>query len=286
MSRLRKRMEQEFALRGSPRNTQETYLRCIKTFAAHFGRSPARLGREHVRAFLLYLVEKRKLSPSSHNVYVGALRFLYIHVLRRPEVVEGIPRRKQIKKIPRVLSASEVEELLAAIGPMTQRTILMLAYGAGLRVSEACHLQVEDIDSRQMVVHVRNAKRNRERDVMLSPRLLQQLRAYWRHHRPPGPHLFPGRGRNPTLTRDSVYDALHRARQRCGLKGPITPHTMRHSFATHLLQQGVDLRTVQVLLGHASIRSTTHYTQVTTARLASLQSPLDGLGNLSAQSPI
>jgi integrase/recombinase XerD len=200
-------------------------------------------------------------------------------VLGRPKVVADLPRRKLTRKLPVVLTPGEVEQLLAALGSSALRAVLMLAYGAGLRVGEACRLRVEDIDSRAGVIHVRNTKRNRDRDVMLSPKLLAELRAYWRKRRPPGPQLFPGRsGPGTTLTRAAISRALQKALVKAGLGGRrITVHTMRHAFATHLLEQGTDLRTVQVLLGHASMASTTIYVHVSTARLHRVHSPLERL---------
>jgi site-specific recombinase XerD len=163
------------------------------------------------------------------------------------------------------------------------RAVLMVTYGAGLRINEALHLRVQDIDSAAGVIHVRGAKRNRDRDVMLSPRLLQELRAYWRARRPPGPDLFPGRaGDGTTLTRAAVNLALRKASAAAGIERHIHPHSLRHAFATHLLEQGADVRTVQVLLGHASISTTTRYLHLSTARLRSVKSPLERLDLKSA----
>jgi len=275
---LQKRLTEEFVLRGTPLNTRLTYQRCIDRFERHFAASAATLGRAEVRQFLLHLIEHEKLSPITHNVHAAALYFLYANVLGRRRVVEQLPRRKGTRKLPVVLTPAEVERLLGVLPPR-HRTVLMLAYGAGLRISEACQLQIADVDSKAGVIHVRNTKRNRDRDVMLSPRLLAELRSYWRGHRPPGPDLFPGRaGAGTTLTRAAVCKALKSARAAAGLVDRrVTPHSMRHSFATHLLEQGTDLRTLQVLLGHASMATTALYVHVATARLASTHSPLDRL---------
>ena len=275
---LQKRLTEEFVLRSTPLNTRLTYQRCIDRFERHFAASAATLGRAEVRLFLLHLVEHEKLSPITHNVYAAALCFLYTHVLGRPRVVQNLPRRKGTRTLPAVLTPAEVGRLFGVLRP-THRAVLMLAYGAGLRISEACQLQIADIDSKAGVVHIHAAKGNRDRDVMLSPRLLAELRSYWRRRRPPGPELFPGRaGAGTTLTRAAVSMALKKSLAAAGLVGRrITPHTMRHSFATHLLEQGTDLRTLQVLLGHASMATTTRYVHVATARLASTHSPLDRL---------
>jgi site-specific recombinase XerD len=279
---LTKRLAEEFALRGTPRNTQITYRGCIERFEHFHGASATRLGQRHVRQFLLHLVEERKLSAITHNVYAAALSFLYAYVLGRRRVVVDLPRRKTARTLPAVLTSAEVQAVLAALPPR-HRAVLMVAYGAGLRISEACTLHIQDIDSNAGVIHVRNAKRQRDRDVMSSPRLLEELRQYWRLRRPPGPELFPGRaGAGTTLTRAAVQKAMQQALAKRGLTRArtgrrITPHTLRHSFATHLLEQGTDLRTLQVLLGHASLSSTTRYVHVSTARLASVKSPLDRL---------
>jgi site-specific recombinase XerD len=271
------RLERAFDLRGTPATTRKTYRWCIGKFERFVGRPVNEVGREEVERFLLHLVRNCKVSPSTHNVYVGALRFVYLVVLERPEVITMVVRRKQPMRLPVLLPAADVASLLAAIPSITVRTILMLAYGAGLRVSEACGMHIEDVDSRQMVLRVRNAKRGRERYVMLSPRLLGALRAYWRKRRPRGPMLFPGRGGRGNIHRAAVARAVRDAARRCGITARVTPHTLRHGFATALLEQGTDLRTVQVLLGHASISTTARYVHVSTARAARVKSPLDRL---------
>jgi site-specific recombinase XerD len=274
---LQKKLAEEFDLRGTSLNTRLKYQCCINRFERHFAASAAQLGRAHVRQYLLHLVEHKKLSPITHNVYASALYFLYTHVLGRPRVVEKLPRRKGARRIPAVLTPEEVERLIGALSSPMCRAVAMLAYGAGLRVSEACKLQASDIDSAAGVIHVRGGKGNRDRDVMLSPRLLEELRSYWRCRRPPGPELFPGRaGAGTTMTRVAIAMAVKKARVVAGLGARrVSPHTLRHSFATHMLEQGTDIRTLQVLLGHASLSSTTRYLHLSTARMASVKSPLD-----------
>ena len=278
-------LERAFDLRGMPKSTRKVYASCIGKFERFFMRPATELGREPVEEFLLYLVRDRKLGPSTHNVYAGALRFLYGPALNRPEVMARVPRRKKPMHLPRLLSPAEIARLIGAVPSAAVRTILMLAYGAGLRVSEACGLRVEDIDSRAMLLHIRHAKRGRERCVMLSPRLLEALRAYWRQCRPRGPALFPGRNGQGTLSRHAVARAVSEAAYQLGLGDWVHPHTLRHCFATQLLEQGVDLRTVQVLLGHGSLRSTLLYVHVTTARIGRVKSPLDQLPALPPPSP-
>jgi site-specific recombinase XerD len=243
----------------------------------HVGRSPYRLGTSDVRAFLLYLVEKRKVSATTFNVYAGALRFLFTVTLGRPEVVATIGRMRVRRAAPAILSPVEVVQLLGALSSKKHKAIVMLAYGSGLRVSEVCALRVEDIDAKRMLVHVREGKGGVERFAMLSATALSMLRAYWKESRPAGPFLFPGAVPGTTLTRAAVAIAIAGAAKRAGLDKHVSPHTLRHCFATHLLETGTDLRTLQVLLGHASLRSTTTYLHVTTARMQAIRSPLDTL---------
>jgi integrase/recombinase XerD len=236
------------------------------------------MGAPEIRQFLLHLMREKKASPSTVNVYGAALQFLYKVTLRRPQETAEIPKMKIPMRLPVVLSGTEVERLLAALPAKKHRAIVMLAYGAGLRVSEVVKLRVEDIDAKRMVLHIHDTKGGRERDVMLSPVLLRALRDYWKVARPSGPTLFPGRATGRPLTRAAVHRAVVKAAQRAGIDKRISPHTLRHCFATHLLEAGTDLRTVQVLLGHASLRSTMTYLHLTTARLTTLRSPPDELG--------
>jgi len=189
-----------------------------------------------------------------------------------------MPRMRVPMHVPIVLTAVEVQRLLGALTTDKHRAMVMLAYGAGLRVSEVCKLRVDDIDPKRMLVRVQHAKRGRERVVMLSPRLLATLRAYWKAARPGGPYLFPGRDPKKLFTRAAVHKAMIEAARRAGITARVSPHTLRHSFATHLLEAGTDLRTLQVLLGHASLKSTMTYLHVSPARVQSITSPLDTLG--------
>ena len=271
-------LERAFELRGTPANTRRVYIGAVARFEEFFDDRPAwELGRAQIEQFVLHLVIDRGLSPSTTNQTVAALKFLYDAAFDRPEVMIRVPRRKQPMRLRALASPTEIARLLDAVDSITIRTVLMLAYGAGLRVSEACGLHIADIDSARMVIHIRHAKRGRERYVPMGPRLLQGLRAYWRAKRPAGPALFPGRGGRPRLRRESVARGLRKAAGRCGLDRHITPHTLRHCFATHLLDRGVDLRTLQVVLGHGSLRSTATYLHVSTVQIRSLVSPLDQL---------
>jgi integrase/recombinase XerD len=275
---LRDKMREDLVLRGMAVNTVDTYLRYARQFADYFGRSPAEMGAAEIRTFLLHLVQERKVSPSSFNVCAASITFLYTVTLDRPEAIARVPRMRVPMHVPVVLSPVEVQQLLGALASHKDRALVMLAYGAGLRVSEACKLRVDDIDAKRMLLRVRHAKRGRERYVMLSPRLLRTLRAYWKHARPKGPHLFPGREEGKLYTREAVHKAITKAARAAGITKRVSPHTLRHSFATHLLEVGTDLRTLQVLLGHASLKSTMAYLHISTARVQSIQSPLDALG--------
>jgi len=275
--RLRDRMHEDLELRGMSANTIITYIRCARRFAEYHGRSPCVMGAPEIRAFLLHLVQERKLAALTINVHAAALKFLYEVTLERPEATLRMPRMRVPMHVPVVLTGVEVSQLLAALTSDKHRALLMLAYGAGLRVSEVCKLRIDDIDPKRMLLHVRHSKRGRERYVMLSPKLLATLRVYWKASRPAGPHLFPGREPGKLLTRAAVHKALIKAARRGGITKRVSPHTLRHSFATHLLDAGTDLRTLQVLLGHASLKSTMAYLHVSTARVQSIQSPLDAL---------
>jgi integrase/recombinase XerD len=275
--RLRDKMREDLELRGMSANTIETYVRCARRFAEYYGRSPCTIGATEIRAFLLHLVQERKVSASTFNVYAAAIRFLYEVTLERRDELRRIPRMKLPKRVPVVLTTAEVSRLLAALETDKHRGLAMLAYGAGLRVTEVCKLQVDDVDAKRMLLHVRDTKRGRERYVMLSPKLLATLRAYWKASRPAGPYLFPGRGSQERMTRAAVHRMMAKAARRAGIPQRVSPHTLRHSFATHLLEAGTDLRTLQVLLGHGSLRSTMTYLHVSTARVQAIQSPLDAL---------
>ena len=283
MGDVRDRMKQDLRLKCYRPGTQALYLSYAKRFVAHFMKPPTELGREEVRTYQLYLHDERKLSPGTVKGHLGAIRFLYTFTLGKPEVVAGILWPRQPHKLPDVLACAEVEAVFANVESLEHRAILMATYGAGLRITEACRLGIPDLDPKRGLIHVRDGKRGRDRFVMLPARLLGVLREYWRQARPPGPALFPSTGQSGVITPRAVGDALAKAVAKAGLTKRVTPHTMRHSFATHLLEGGTDIRTIQVLLGHASIRTTAHYTQVSGKTIASTTSPLDRLGTKEGQ---
>jgi site-specific recombinase XerD len=275
MGELRERMEADLRLRNYRPRTQGQYLLCGQVLAAHFRRSPAEMGEEDVRAFLLHLVDGRGAGPSTVKVYIAAFKFLFGVTLGRPEVMRSFSVPRVPLKLPEVLSGTEVESLLGAVHSPKYRAILTTTYGAGLRIGEACKLCVGDIDSTRMLIHVRDGKGGRNRFVMLSERLLWVLREYWRAVKPPQPYLFPGRGGDAPIDPESVRKVLRAAVAASGISKPVTPHILRHSFATHLLESGTDIRTIQVVLGHASVQTTQRYAHVSSRHIARTQSPLD-----------
>lgn len=283
MGQLRDRLTEDLNLRRYSRSTCRKYLSCVRGFIAYHRRPAPEMGLDEVRAFLLHLSEERKVAPATHHQYVAALKFLYATTLGRPDVATAIPWPKVPQTLPDILSGTEVEALLAAIGSVKYRTIVLTAYGAGLRISEVCTLHVADIDSKRMLIHVRGGKCDKDRYVMLSTRVLLTLRTYWRVERPTGPELFPGRFRGSSISTSAVTYALQRATALCKLTKRVTPHVLRHSFATHLLELGTDLRIIQVLLGHRSILSTVRYARVSKRLIGRTQSPADTLGTAKAK---
>ena len=283
MGKLRDRMEADLVLKGYAEVTRTEYLRCARQLAAHYRRPPAELGAEDVRHYLLHLVHDLGYGPANLKMHVAALKFLYNVTLLLPGVVE----RLAYPKVPRILldipGPTEVAAALAEVKSAKYRVVLLCAYGAGLRVREACNLCVGDIDSQRMVLIVRAGKGNRDRYAMLSPFLLDGLRRYYREHRPPQPYLFPGAIAGQPIRPESVQTALRAALARSGVSKRITPHTLRHAFATHLLEDGTDLRVIQALLGHASVRTTTRYVHVSTRVISSTRSPLDAIAREQPQ---
>jgi len=264
----------ELELRGMAAKTKKSYLLCCRTLVSHFMKSPELLTVEDVKTFLLYLIRGRGVGPSSVRVHVSAFRFLFRDVLKMPEVAQALPLPRVPKTLPDVLSREEVQQLLSSVQSLIHRTILIAAYGAGLRISEALHLQVQDIDSKRMVIHIRRAKGGKDRFVLLSPQLLTALRHYWRERRPPGPYLFPSRTGQP-IHIDVLRRVLRATLAGVPLKKRVTLHSFRHSFATHLLEDGTDIRVIQALLGHATLTTTAHYTRVDSRNFSKVTGPFD-----------
>ncbi len=277
MAQLRDKMEAELKLRRYSDKTVTEYLRCATQFTAYFMRPPESMGEPEIQAFLLHLLHHKPEATATHKMNVAALKFLYGCTLDRPQVAKRIPWPKVCSKLPDILSPGEVEAVLAAVPSLKCRAVLMTMYGAGLRISEACSLKTTDIDKARGVIHVRDGKGGKDRLVMLSGRLYSFLRHYWKADQAQGPQLFPGETPSGCITHEAVRKALEVAVQRVGLKKHVTPHVFRHCFATHLLEAGDDLRTIQVLLGHSSLRTTCRYTRVSTAHIGRTISPLDRL---------
>lgn len=273
MTPLRQRFIDDLRVRNYARRTIDAYVSKVAGFARHFNRSPEFLGVEDVRAFQIHLVQKR-VSWSSFNQAVCALRFLYRTTLGRPEVLPMIPFGKKPKTLRSVLSQEEVVRLLDAAPPGRDRVLLQVAYGCGLRLEELLHLRVSDIDSSRMIIHVRQGKGAKDRLVPLSPRLLQELRAYWRQYRPQT-WLFPGKCPDGRMTGSNVQRHLQRIVKRAALNKPVSLHTLRHSYATHLLEAGVDVLVLKTLMGHSSLQTTARYLHISTHRLRQTPSLLD-----------
>jgi len=276
MTPLRKRMIEEMHIRDYSKYTVAAYVSAVSRLAKFHGKSPDRLGREEVRAFLVELVEVQQVSWPYYRQVLTALRFFYRQVVRRGEVVEDIRGPRTAKRLPIVLSVEEVSRFFKAIPSLKYRTILMLAYGAGLRVSEASGVRLSDIDRERMVLRVHQGKGKKDRYTVLSPTLLEMLDRYCWAARPEG-LLFPQRSQDLPIRSSTIQRVCQEARAEAGIDKAVTPHTLRHSFATHLLEAGTNLRVIQVLLGHASPRTTALYTHVSTEMIGQVVSPLERL---------
>jgi integrase/recombinase XerD len=274
-SPLRQRMIQDMTIRNLSPATQQSYIYAVRKFSRHFGASPDRLGIEDVRAYQLHLIAK-KLSWSHINQAACALRFFFGVTMGQQEAFERIVNGREPEKLPPVLAPDEIARFLEAVMGLRNRVALTTAYAAGLRIGEVCRLKVTSIDGERKLIHVECGKGGKDRYAMLSPRLLDILRAYWRRARP-GLWLFPGREAGDHVSVAALQDACRVARRTMKLSKPVTAHSLRHSFATHLLESGVELRIIQVLLGHADLSSTTRYAQVATHLIANTQSPFDRL---------
>jgi len=274
MTPLRQRMLEDMEIRNLSVNTQRSYLQQVSSFARYFQRSPETLGPEEIRTYQVHLTTERKLAPGSLCIIASALRFLYKVTLKRAWVDAAIPLPKKPFKLPVILSREEVARFFESIASRKHRTILMTAYAAGLRVSEVTRLKITDIDSQRKMIRVDQGKSRKDRYVMLSPQLLEILRAYW-HATHPKQWLFPGDILGRPITRHAVAQACQKARRVSGIKKPITPHSLRHGFATHLLESGTDVRTIQLLMGHRSLATTARYLKVATSTVCATTSPFD-----------
>ena len=270
-------MIEDMRIRNFATTTQRSYIHYVAEFAKHFNRNPQELDLEAVRQYQLHLTQERQLSPQSVNTFVSAVQFLYLVTLEMPWEKRDFPRARLDQKLPVVLAPDEIQRFLDHIPGVKHRAVLLLCYGAGLRISEAVALKLSDIDSKRMLIRVEHGKGGKDRYAMLSPCLLEVLRAYWRILRPTGCWLFPSWRAHLHLSAGAVQTACRGAWQRSGLAKRVTPHVLRHSFATHLLERGVDTRVIQALLGHSRIDTTARYTAVSPATVATTASPLDQL---------
>jgi site-specific recombinase XerD len=282
-------MLEELQRRNMSPITTRIYLRCVEEFARYFRKSPDQLGPEQIREYQAYLFTDRKLGAIAVTQHLSALRFFFVHTLKRPWMLADRVIPKRPIRLPEVLSREEVERLIAGAATPLHRIWLLTLYATGMRRDELVHLKVGDIDSARMLIHIRQGKGRKDRDVVLSPRLLDELRDYCRRANPkPRTFLFPGRGRRQNLDvplqGKSIFDAVQQAARRAGIKKHVHPHTLRHSFATHLLESGADLHTIQLLLGHTDLKTTSRYLHLSERHLKAAASPLDSL-NLSACKP-
>ena len=285
MTHLRKMTLDELVRRNYSESTTRAYLHTIEDFACYFKRPPDQLGPEQIREYIAHLFRDRKLANNTINSRVGALRFFYIKTLRQSWNIEETPYPKKQIHLPIILSQEEVTRVIDAADTPFHRTILMTLYGTGVRRAELTHLKITDIDSQRMVIHVQGGKGRKDRDIMLSPNLLTELREHYRRlRRKPKTWLFPGgkwHTADEPIDSKVAWQACREAARRADIKKPFHPHTLRHCFATHLLEAGTDIRTIQMLLGHHDLRETTVYLHVSQQHLNAAASPLDALALFS-----
>jgi integrase/recombinase XerD len=274
MTPLRQRMLEDMRLRNFSPETQRSYIHYLAGYASYFNECPSKLDVEAIREYQLYLKDVRLMSPQSVNVFTAAAKFLYQETLELPWSNAYFKRQRTPNSLPVVLSQQEVERFFAPIGILKHRAALMVCYGGGLRISEAVRLKVGDIDSSRMLIRVERGKGAKDRYTVLSQRLLEVLRVYWRQQRPVD-YLFPGQKAGTPMGPETIQQVCRDAAYLSGIQKRVTAHTLRHSFATHLLENGEDLRVIQVLLGHSRIDTTARYTHVGPAKVAATVSPLD-----------
>jgi len=273
-------MLEELQRRNSSPTTIRYYLRVVENFARHFGKRPDRLTQDNIREYQVYLLQERKLQAGTVGLHIAALRFFFVKTLRRPYLQLDLPSPKRPKRLPTVLSPDEIARLIESANNLLDYAMLMTLYATGARRAELSRLKVEDIDSQRMIVHIRQGKGNRDRDVPLTPKLLKTLREYWQWMKPKT-YLFPGMVNNwradKPLTPKCVWSAVQDAAKRAGITKRVSPHTLRHSWATHLLENGTDLRTIQMLMGHADLRATSVYLHLSRRHLQAVVNPAEAM---------
>jgi integrase/recombinase XerD len=280
MIQLRQMMLDELQRRNYAQSTADAYVHALKEFEAYYQKQPDRLGPKEIGQFQLHLLRDRKLAARTVMQRVAAVRFFFVHTLKRSYPPNTFRYPKTPQRLPIILSQEEVQRMIDAATSLLHRTLLMTLYSTGMRRAEITRLKVSDIDSQRMMIHIRQGKGGKDREVPLSPKLLETLREYWRWKKPPI-YLFPGEAKQGSngdhLTPKAVYHACKGAARRAGIQKTVGPHTLRHSFATHLLESGADLRTIQLLLGHADIKDTTIYLHLSQRHLRACRNPLDEL---------
>jgi len=288
MTHLRKMMLDELQRRNYAKTTAEAYIRALRDFAAYYRLPPDRLGPEQIRHYQLHLMREKGLSPKTVRQHMAAMKFFYIHTLRRSFRWDQLPYPKTTERLPIILSLEEVRKMIDATSSLFHRAILMTLYSTGMRRSELTHLKIENVDSERMTIHILQGKGGKDRNVPLSPTLLVTLREYYRCIKPQN-YLFqsPHRRTGLFISPRGVFELCRAAAQRAGIRKKVGPHTLRHSFATHLVEAGADLRTVQLLLGHSSLNHTMIYLHLSQHHIRAIANPLDGLGvcDLSSVSP-
>ena len=287
MTHLRKMMLEELQRRNYSQTTVRAYLKIVEDFAKHFHKAPDQLGADEIRSYQVYLLKEKKLGARTVGHWTAALRFFFCKTLKRNYPVEEVPYPKAPRRLPNILTQEEAVRLIDSASNLFHRTMLMTLYSTGIRRAELCRLKVEDIDSKRMILHIRQGKKNRDRDVPLSPKLLETLREYWQWMRPKT-YLFPGtkdgwRADKPVTTK-VPWEACREAAERAGITKRVAPHLLRHSFATHLVEGGADLPTVQLLLGHADLKATSIYLHLSERHLKAAGTPLDKLELSSLES--
>jgi integrase/recombinase XerD len=278
MGKVKEKMKQQMEIRGLSARTRESYLADIEQFVRHFMKSPDQLSLDDIHDYQQHLIRDRKYAENTINQHVAALKFLYRSTLKRDWNIEMIPYHKRSKKLPVVLSRDEVKMLFKATENIKHRAMLLTLYSTGIRASELTHLKVSDIDSKRMLVRIEEGKNSKDRYVRLSEKLLEFLRSFWINQKTkPKTWLFPGYGDDSPLSRHSVQKMILKLKDKTSIKKHVTTHTMRHTFATHMLESGVDIRRIQLMLGHRSLRTTAIYLHVASNYLHEAKTPLDTL---------
>jgi len=278
MGKVKEKMKQQMEIRGLSARTRESYLADIEQFVRYFMKPPDQLSLDDIHGYQQHLIRDRKYAENTINQHVAALKFLYRSTLKRDWNIEMIPYHKRSKKLPVVLSRDEVKMLFKATENIKHRAMLLTLYSTGIRASELTHLKVSDIDSKRMLVRIEEGKNSKDRYVRLSEKLLELLRSYWISQTPkPKTWLFPGYGDDSPLSRHSVQKMILKLKEKASIKKQVSTHTMRHTFATHMLESGVDIRRIQLMLGHRSLRTTAIYLHVASNYLHEAKTPLDTL---------